>query len=1210
MLIKDVFAQSVTRNIPPVIYFHEQDPKALASEVGEYIITGGYPEDDPRYQYTKNQGIHEQFVRLLRALASELQRPDGPELPASWISGFYGSGKSSFAKLLGLALDGVVLPDGQPLGEALLRRDESPQSKVLRQEWEALQQEIDPLAVIFDVGSSARDNEQIHSVVRRELQIRLGYCKNDHVANHELKLEQNGEWERFLEMAAEVLNQPWNEARGSSVADEDFSLVLHHLYPDRYTDPLSWYDSRAGSRMESSLSVSETTQAIAEMLKYRAPGKTLFVVVDEVSQYIYQDSDKSQKLHSFVSDLGQKLKGKVWLLVTGQQKIEDSDDQSNIGILKDRFPPKLRVHLAPANIRDVVHKRLLKKHSQHEASLKALFHQHRSALKLYGYQCQSLTEQDFLEVYPLLPGYIDLLMSISSNLRLRSARARSDDHAIRGLLQLLGELFREKQLGDRPLGSLVTLADVYDIQQSALDNDAQNTMNRIIRHEQVQENEQAIQVAKAVALLQVIQEQEPTTAQLVSQCLYAQLGQENPEKDITQTLERLRELNLLSFAEKTGYKLLSTLGQEWARERDTHHASTPEMSKLVQDNLKQLVGDAGLPKYKGTNFNWLVLYSDSTHVQPERLISKIDPTVITVNFFYSRSPQLWASRDWLGESANPMNRNSLLWISGRGGDLENLLGELVKSRRMVDRYKPGLESLTPDKRRLTSDEEARMESLNAQVKTAVAQAFFQGQVYFRGRNLDLMGLGSSFNTVLIQVANQTLPEIYDRYLNISVKTLELQQLLQTDASGISQKFMTGDDRLGLMELQSGKPVFTCTGQIPQRIQEELLNANGLSGAVLLKQFGGPPYGYSAEVIKACVAGLLRANKIRLRPEAGQEISSIRDPGTQDIFGRDRDFKQAEILPPKDVGITSRDRVAICKFFQSAFQIEVERENDAIAEKVFDYLPAQSKRLRELEHRYNQLPNRPELPETLSRFQTAVEACTRSRHVEEVVKALKKHLDVLQDGIQQLGIALSDLTEETIAAVRRAATLQANQIKQLREAEAEGEVSSDITQVENHLQGDRPWRDIQSLDPALAKIEAHYEGIRSALLQKQRQVAEAVRQRVEQRRDYDKLTKAQQDIVLSPLHEAQNKYDVGSDTLYPSLIQLRNTQHFSKAEQEAQHRLSVELAKLTGTQVVEVELNLQNREVSSPEEVEALLNQIRDQLLTKLGNSNQVRVRIR
>src|SRR6185312_5273656 len=124
MKIRELFAADVTRDIPPVVYFHEQTPAKLRDEVSEYIITGGYPDNDPRARrFTTGAaggGIHEQFVRLLRAIVNQINKYGGPELPASWISGFYGSGKSSFAKLLGLALDGVVLPDSTPLSDALL----------------------------------------------------------------------------------------------------------------------------------------------------------------------------------------------------------------------------------------------------------------------------------------------------------------------------------------------------------------------------------------------------------------------------------------------------------------------------------------------------------------------------------------------------------------------------------------------------------------------------------------------------------------------------------------------------------------------------------------------------------------------------------------------------------------------------------------------------------------------------------------------------------------------------------------------------------------------------------------------------------------------------------------------------------------------------------------------------------------------------------
>ena len=160
-----------------------------------------------------------------------------------------------------------------------------------------------------------------------------------------------------------------------------------------------------GARTGAGSSVHEAVTAIEAMLARGAPGRHLFIVVDEVSQYVHQDHGRMLKLQSFVSELGHRMKGGVWLLATGQQKLEDQAEHSTSGQVEG----SLSAGAAGAprqldNIRDVVHKRLLRKKPEREAELRALFAKHRADLKLYGYRCESLTEEDFVEVYPMLPG--------------------------------------------------------------------------------------------------------------------------------------------------------------------------------------------------------------------------------------------------------------------------------------------------------------------------------------------------------------------------------------------------------------------------------------------------------------------------------------------------------------------------------------------------------------------------------------------------------------------------------------------------------------------------------------------------------------------------------------------------------------------------------------------------------------------------------------
>ncbi|MEE8524985.1 MAG: BREX system P-loop protein BrxC [Thermoanaerobaculia bacterium] len=881
--IREIFASDVTRDIAPVVYFHQQNPEQVAEEVAEYIITGGYPQGDPRHQRNP-AGIHEQLVRLLRGLAAGLADRSAADLPASWISGFYGSGKSIFAKLLGLALDGLELPDGRPLAEALLQRDDSPLAGELRDAWRAVRENIDPMAVVFDVGTVARDDEHIHAAAKRQIATRLGYCPTSHlVAEHELKLEVDGEWQAFTAKAEEVLAVPWSDANEDELAEEHFSAVMHALHPERYVEPMSWFDSHVGMSTGAGSSVEETTRDVARMLDLREPGKTLFLVVDEVSQYIHHNESRMLKLQSFVADLGQKLEGRVWLLATGQQKLEDSENESNLGKLKDRFPPRLRVHLAPTNIRDVVHKRLLKKEPAKEPALRELFQQHRADLKNYGYGCESITEEDFVEVYPMLPGHIDLLMQMTSVLRIRSTRVKGDDYAIRGLLQLLGEMFRQQKLGDQELGALVTLEGIFEIQQSALDVDTQNSLTRVFNDETVAGDEIALRVAKAVALLELIQEHTPTTSTLVSQCLYSRLGIGDREPEIRQALEKLQDRGHLSTSDKLGYRLQSSAGQDWQRERDARAVTRDELSQVVAEKLTELAGNLDPPRLRGTSFPWAAFYNDGAQRHDERLLSPRDPAVITLDFHYSTHPEKRAQDLWIQASSTAERRDRMVWVCGSPGDLDDTLRQLARSRHMARRYETRVSTLKREQQRLVYEEQGRRDELETKTRNAVAAVFLAGEIYYRGRPLDKQHHGTTFGTLVPRLGEVVLRDLYDRYVDIAVTPGELAQLLEPQLAGPSHKFMA--DGLGILDLDAGKYVFACSGQVPSRIAQHVSDHQGIAGGPLLTHFGGPPYGYPPDVVKAALAGLLRAQKIRIRPEVGPGSPRCAIPGSKTCSAR-------------------------------------------------------------------------------------------------------------------------------------------------------------------------------------------------------------------------------------------------------------------------------------------------------------------------------------
>jgi hypothetical protein len=1203
MKLRDIFATDVTRDIPPVVYFHEQDPEKLEEEVSEYIVTGGYPEGHPHHQRVP-RGIHEHFVRLLTHIREDLERSRGPELPTSWISGFYGSGKSSFAKLLGLSLDGVELPDGTELSERLLERDTSPKSDEFRQAWEALQAEIDPMAVVFDLGATARGSEPVHEAVVREVQDRLGYSptRDPNVADAELKLEREGDWDAFTEAVVEEVGERWSEIRDSQFVEDDFSRVMHRLYPDRFETPMSWRDTRMGVASETR-SAAEAVEAIEDMLDHRAPNKTLFVVVDEVSQYLHDNHERMLKLQSFASALGQRLQGRAWLLVTGQEKLEEQNESTVIGRLKDRFPPKFRVHLDATNIRDVVHKRLLRKDDAHRDTLRDLFDEYRQNLQLYAYECEGITEQDFLEVYPMLPNHIDLLMSITSAMRARSTQTQGDDHAIRGLMQMLGELFRERELADEPLGRLVTLEDIYEVQSSALSNDTQNTMARILDYTASEDDALAARVAKAVALLQLIQDEEPTSAELVAKCLYDRLDRGDHTDAIEAALERLRDANYVTYSEKHGYKLQSSAGQEWVKEREDIGVSYDDASELVREQLRFLVDNTARPSLGNVAFEWEILYSDGRQARDAHVKNPNSRAVATVDFRLVRADDR-SSTEWIQRS-DEQYEERFLWVVGRSDHLIETARELGRSQRMVTRYEARQESLEPEELRLLSEEQARESTLKQRLREAVDEAWMRGAMYFQGQKLEPSGVGQAFSTALHGIVDARISKVYPHFDPERVTETELEQLFDTQLAGVSQKFL--EQNIGILSMDAGSHTVACEGEIPRRIAEYVEQSGGAGGSALLEHFESPPYGYHRSLIKACLVGLLRAGKIEIQPQGGQKITSYQDPGTRDLFNRLSDLRNASFVPASDDGISNKDRVRICKFFETRLDRSVAREDEAIADAVFETFPRLIERHDATLGTFDDLPDAVEPPSKLRDLGEVLRGCLSSRQIEPTVERVERQLDRLQDGIEFLQMVEGELDDDACETLREAGRVLVHAYDQLQSVDAvDVDVEETAESIEDQLGEDFPWRNCHQLEEHVDVIRNHYGEVRRRMLDEQGEAAEQARKRIKMRDGYRDLSNDESHEVLRPI--ARACVDTDADALYPDLATLQNALQadIPDALEEAHDRLDALLEDGDETPVRKLRIDLRHKTIESEEQLDALLDNLEKRAREYLEEGAKVR----
>src|SRR5208283_3437712 len=129
--IKSLFANDIHRRIEEVIKVDQTTDDILRDEINEYVVT-----DAIRSYYT---GIFDVY--------RETQNKPHEGI-AIWVSGFFGSGKSSFAKMLGLSIGNRIVA-GESSAERFAARAGDKELSVLLK---IINEKIPTDTVIFDVS--------------------------------------------------------------------------------------------------------------------------------------------------------------------------------------------------------------------------------------------------------------------------------------------------------------------------------------------------------------------------------------------------------------------------------------------------------------------------------------------------------------------------------------------------------------------------------------------------------------------------------------------------------------------------------------------------------------------------------------------------------------------------------------------------------------------------------------------------------------------------------------------------------------------------------------------------------------------------------------------------------------------------------------------------------------------------------------------------
>jgi hypothetical protein len=1177
-IIKNLFANDVERAIEEVIKVDQTDEEIIKFEIDEYVVTNA---------------IGRQYESILDEFAATPNKPH--EGVGVWVSGFFGSGKSSFAKLLGLAVENREIA-GTPASERFSSRANNKIQVLLKQ----ITEKIPTHAVIFDVSTDRgirSGNQTLTEIMYRLLLGSLGYARDLDLAELEIGLESDDRLGDFEDAFLDITGNDWNKRKDLvAFSIGEASAAMHQLNPSVYKDTDSWADSAKG---KADITPGKLAKRGTELIARRKPGHTLVYVVDEVGQFVARDVQKMLDLQAIVQQLGIEGRGKQWLIVTSQEKLGEltgglDDRRVELARLMDRFPQSLQVHLEPSDISEVTSKRVLAKNAEAQAELGALYDDHRGRLADHTRMTADITlpelsRNGFVDLYPLLPYQVDLIIQVVSGLRTQGGASKHVGGANRTIIKLAQQLLIHPEVGlaDRPVGDLARLDQIYDLVESNIGSEIRTKIAQI--PSQVSDP-MAASVAKAICLLQFVQSVHRTPENIASS-LFPSVDAPSELESVRQALAALEDAHLVRKGDD-GYRIPTPAEDDWDRLRNGTSPKPSDAKRLHREVL------TGFWKPQPT--------FTLEDVKPFKAGLTIDGHEedkgdLVIHMVFADVGDEFESVKSELRTRSQQDDDTVFWAVALTDVIDRETVELYRSREMESRR--GRDARTNDQAALLAEERARGRRHLSELQRLLAQACLTGAAFFRGNDRSPNTSANTVSKAASTMLSQVLPDVFPRFGEGASKSAEARRgvdalLTAADLQGLPPAFIA----LSLLRDEAGKTIVDQDSAVLRDVFAEIekgaAEGRKATGKSLTEHFGRPPFGWDLDVVRLFIASLIRSGGVQMTHK-GEPIDDVRTLAAKAALGNNNHFKAATFQPK--VGVDFTQVIAASENYKNTFGTSVKELSlspvvaeirDAIQRYEDDVMSARDILTR------NGLPGSDLLDETLSEMRAILKGAE-----EDALAAFNSSFDKLKDGIRRASEVNAALTEEQVVEVEQAKRALVRKWPFLdAEVDLDDKVRTAAAQLGDLLNRETFYKDVREISRAARSIEIeHKHRFDEALTEKNDAYEDALR-RLRGLTEWDALSADAKAEVAAPLTMHTENEAAGA-----SVPQLR-------ADREAcDARLAKAVDQLyqivEGDRVVTVDLQPFFRDgVDDVEQLNAALSGLRDECERLLADNKKIVVR--
>ena len=881
--IKDILSIHLEEDIKSVIDLNQQDDKSVIDELDGFILT---------------ESLAKHLADFCDFYVSNTSQP------GLWLSGFYGSGKSYFSKMIGFLLKNPVLS-----GTSI--RDRFANKLIGLPNASLLQNSINELGrsknhvVLFDAAKTTGNHGICYMMMGAFL--KSLNLNDDWVGIVEFNLIMSGRYEAFCDKVKEKFGEPWTARRKNMDLVYD---TLEDTMLDGFCSENAYDEMRDAAKQR--IQDYDANKLQEDLTRYlgKNPDLRIVFMIDEVSEAIAQQKINILDLEGMAESIA-ALGRKIWTIAIAQLQLDDVINGTNVNKslltkIIDRF--RNRIPIAAEEVDTIIRKRLLAKTADGNAILQDYYKKNSGQISditnLVGTGLKKTTDaKTYADYYPFYEHQFKMLQYFLFG----THKLVKTQVGTRGMLISAFDVLKKETMADRDIFVHVNASQLCRNAEESVPESLRARYNQadehltdiklkfVVGHDMLQtihfltesgakttvENISRAYVNCPNDYFTVLEEVKKACKKLADDEILILSGDEY--RITSETQQRIFEM-MANYDGIANYRIKGEITKEvkkmqLVRQAQTITADSGNVTFALQT-------DGGEPLNTGGNPNMKVVFHDILNVKPSlgEYVEKV-------------------------KEETQSDKNTICVIPS-----PDYASEIQQAAETILRilYIKDVPNLTDEEKKVVAEIVGTLEDKTRQLEQAIVKSYDEGRLVYL-YNVSIMQQQSA-PQIIKDTELKMYDNIYTKRLGGTLKDSIALQLLKVGANQLQNTIGSQPDF----------QFFDTSGQfigdqLPVITEIMAHTATYNSGADLERDLGAAPTGYTFGTIFSTLAALFRASKIIIKYN-NQEYHSWQQDGAKEPFMTARNFQRTSFKAvTKSLGYNEKrdivDTLKDCNFKQ-------------------------------------------------------------------------------------------------------------------------------------------------------------------------------------------------------------------------------------------------------------------------------------------------------